>query len=133
MSLKNIKVTELVKSQLDEYALDKETYNVTIQRLILENMRLKEDKRVLTKLLLQDTQSSYVEEKYVPFIESILFDTSSDEGDRLNYLVNYFINVDDISKEELLSCIQIVKETHDISSGALLDFEKYVEGSKFFS
>ena len=130
MSLKNIKVTDEVKQQLDDYALDKETYNVTIQRLILENMRLKEDKKVLTKLLLQDIQSSYVEEKYVPFIESMLFDTPSDEGAKLESLKRYFINVDDISKEELLSCIQIVKETHDVSSGALIEFMEYVKGSE---
>lgn len=42
MSLKNIKVTEDVKQQLDDYAMDKETYNVTIQRLIHENNSLKE-------------------------------------------------------------------------------------------
>lgn len=130
MTLKNIKVSDNVKSQLDDIAYEKETYNVTIQRLILENMRLKEDKRVLTKLLLQDTSSSYVEEKYVPFIESILFDTPCDEGEKLNALVNYFINAEDISKEELLSCIEIVRDTHDISSGTLIKFMKYVEGSE---
>lgn len=42
MSLKNIKVTEEVKHELDDYALEKETYNVTIQRLIRENISLKE-------------------------------------------------------------------------------------------
>ena len=56
MDLKNIKVTEKVKSELDDIAYDKETYNVTIERLIrenkrlfLENHRLHFDKEVLTK------------------------------------------------------------------------------------
>lgn len=57
MSLKNIKVTEDVKKQLDDYALDKETYNVTIQRLVNENNllqarceELKQDKEMLINL-----------------------------------------------------------------------------------
>lgn len=45
MSLKNIKVTEEVKEQLDDYAYDKETYNVTIQRLLNENRALSHEKQ----------------------------------------------------------------------------------------
>ena len=57
MSLKNIKVTESVKTQLDEYAFEKETYNVTLQRLINENNlllarceELKQDKELLINI-----------------------------------------------------------------------------------
>lgn len=131
MTLKNIKVSETVKKQLDDYALEKETYNVTIQRLLLENMRLREDKNLLTKLLLKDDElaNPSIHHKYVPFIEAMLYDTTLDEGQKLNGLVAYFINVDDITKEDLLSSIQIVEESHDVTSGALLDFKKYVESS----
>lgn len=132
MTLKNIKVSETVKKQLDDYALEKETYNVTIQRLLLENMRLREDKNLLTRLLLKDNEldNPSIHHKYVPFIEAMLYDTNRDEGAKLNGLVSYFINVDDITKEELLSCIQIVEETHGVTSGALIEFKKYVESSK---
>lgn len=41
MTLKNVKVTEDVKKQLDDISIDKETYNVTIQRLLNENKLLK--------------------------------------------------------------------------------------------
>lgn len=132
MTLKNVKVTDEVKQQLDDYALDKETYNVTIQRLLLENMRLKEDKELLTRLLLKDDDLSNpsIHHKYVPFIEAMLYDNNLDDDAKLNGLVAYFINVEDISKHDLLSCIQIVSESHDITSGVLVEFKKYVESSE---
>lgn len=41
MSLKTIKVSDKVKADLDSIRLDKETYNLAIQRLIQENSSLK--------------------------------------------------------------------------------------------
>lgn len=41
--MKAIKVSEKVKSELDNLALDKETYNLTIQRIIKEYEELKQD------------------------------------------------------------------------------------------
>ena len=129
MTLKNIKVTDNVKKQLDNYALEKETYNVTIQRLLLENHRLHEDKEILTKLLLKDDSlaKSSIYHKYVPLIEAMLYDTHLDDTAKLNNLISYFTNVSDMSKKELLICIQIVGETHNITSGVLFDFKSYVE------
>ena len=61
LELKNIKVTEKVKSELDAAAFDKETYNVTIERILrenkrlaIENLRLKYDKDFLMKMVLKD-------------------------------------------------------------------------------
>lgn len=51
MSLKNVKVTEDVKKQLDDIAIEKETYNVTIQRLINENKQLKKNEEKTDTLL----------------------------------------------------------------------------------
>lgn len=51
MSLKNVKVTEDVKKQLDDMAIEKETYNVTIQRLINENKQLKKNEEKTDTLL----------------------------------------------------------------------------------
>lgn len=50
--MKLIKVTPKVKSELDNLKLDKETYNLTIQRLILENKSLKDDKEKLMQIAL---------------------------------------------------------------------------------
>ena len=85
MELKNIKVTEKVKSELDAAAYDKETYNVTIERIMrenkrlaIENLRLKYDKELLMKMLLKDESvaADGDEFKFVPFIESVLFENN---------------------------------------------------------
>lgn len=53
-NITSIRIPNNVKEKLDNIALEKESYHLTIQRLILENMRLKEDKELLTRLLLKD-------------------------------------------------------------------------------
>lgn len=135
MDLKNIKVTEKVKSELDDIAYDKETYNVTIERLIrenkklfLENHRLHFDKEVLTKLLLKDDElaSPTILHKYVPFIESMLFDSELSDIEKLNNLKKYFGEIDDVDYEIITSCIAIVKDTHNLTSGALIEFETWI-------
>lgn len=135
MNLKNIKVTEDVKSQLDNIAYDKETYNVTIERLIrenkqlfIENKRLHFDKEVLTKLLLKDDglANPTVLHKYVPFIELMLFDTDLPDEKILENLKKYFIEIDKIDVDILKYSILIVKDTHRITEGALIEFEDWV-------
>lgn len=43
--MKQIKISEEVKKQLDTMAYDKETYNITIQRIIRENESLKRERQ----------------------------------------------------------------------------------------
>lgn len=50
MSMKQIKISDKVKEELDNIKLDKETYNITIQRLIYENKQLKHDKEMLMQI-----------------------------------------------------------------------------------
>ena len=135
MELKNIKVTEKVKSELDAAAFDKETYNVTIERILrenkrlaIENLRLKYDKDFLMKMVLKDESISElgVEYKFVPFITSVLFENDLSDAERLNYLKKYFTEIADADKSVILDCILIVKESCDISDGVLMDFEKWI-------
>lgn len=135
MELKNIKVTDKVKSELDAAAFDKETYNVTIERILrenkrlaIENLRLKYDKDFLMKMVLKDESLSDlgVEYKFVPFITSVLFENNLSDAERLNYLKKYFTEIADADKSVILDCILIVKESCDVSDGALMDFEKWI-------
>ena len=135
LELKNIKVTEKVKSELDAAAFDKETYNVTIERILrenkrlaIENLRLKYDKDFLMKMVLKDESISElgVEYKFVPFITSVLFENDLSDAERLNYLKKYFTEIADADKSVILDCILIVKESCDISDGVLMDFEKWI-------
>lgn len=49
--MKQIKITQSVKDQLDELKYEKETYNIVIQRLIRENQKLRHDYDKLYLLL----------------------------------------------------------------------------------
>lgn len=51
--MKQIKISDKVKTELDNLKLDKETYNLVIQRLIMENAELKKDKERLMQIALQ--------------------------------------------------------------------------------
>ena len=139
LELKNIKVTEKVKAELDAAAFDKETYNVTIERIMrenkrlaIENLRLKYDKDFLMKMVLKDESLSDlgVEYKFVPFIESVLFENDLSDAERLEYLKKYFTEIADADKSVIMDCILIVKESCDVSDGALMDFEKWINEKK---
>lgn len=135
LELKNIKVTEKVKAELDAAAFDKETYNVTIERILrenkrlaIENLRLKYDKDFLMKMVLKDESLSDlgVEYKFVPFITSVLFENDLSDAERLEYLKTYFTEIADADKSVIQDCILIVKESCDVSDGVLMDFEKWI-------
>ena len=107
MELKNIKVTEKVKSELDAVAYDKETYNVTIERLMrenrslkIENIRLQYDKDFLMKMVLKDESIAElgIEHKFVPFITSVLFENDLSAAERLEYLKKYFTEIANADK-----------------------------------
>lgn len=49
--MRQIKVTDNVKTQLDLLKYDKETYNLVIQRLIRENAQLRLEKERLYEIL----------------------------------------------------------------------------------
>ena len=135
MVMKQIKVTDEVKAELDAIRFDKETYNLVIHRLIrecnrlfIENQRLHNDKDLLLKIVAADKSISAdgLEFKYVPLIESFLFDNVFSDAERLDYLKTYFKNNTEVDKQLLLNCILIVKESDDVSGGVLPDFESWV-------
>lgn len=135
MVMKQIKVTDDVKAELDAIRYDKETYNLVIHRLIreckrlfIENQRLLYDKDLLLKIIADDDSVAELglEYKYVPFIESIVNDNVLTDAERLDYLKKYFTEIDMVDKQLLLDCLLIVRESNDITDGALIDFEKWI-------
>ncbi len=136
MVMKQIKVTDDIKAELDSIRYEKETYNLVIHRLIrenkrlfIENQRLSYDKDFMMKMLLNDNSDAVdgLEFKYVPFIESILFDNILSDAERLDYLKKYFTEIDAVDDELLLECILIVKESNNVTGGALIDFEAWIK------
>lgn len=135
MVMKQIKVTDDIKAELDAIRYDKETYNLVIHRLIreckrlfIENQRLLYDKDLLLKIIADDDSVAELglEYKYVPFIESIVNDNVLTDDERLDYLKKYFTEIDVVDKKLLLDCLLIVRESNDITDGALIDFEKWI-------
>lgn len=51
MSMTTIKVSQSVKSQLNDLRFEKEAYNTVIQRLIKENEQLRKDKERLFNII----------------------------------------------------------------------------------
>ena len=139
MELKNIKVTESTKAGLDAIAFEKETYNVTIERLMrenkrlaIENVRLHYDKELLMKMVLKDDSLSLSgdEFKFVPFIESVLFESKLSDAEKLENLKRYFTDIVDADDDLILKCILIVKESCNISDGALIEFESWIKSKQ---
>lgn len=135
MVMKQIKVTDDIKAELDAIRYDKETYNLVIHRLIreckrlfIENQRLLYDKDLLLKIIADDDSVAELglEYKYVPFIESIVNDNVLTDAERLDYLKKYFTEIDVVDKQLLLDCLLIVRESNDITDGALIDFENWI-------
>lgn len=135
MVMKQIKVTDDIKAELDAIRYDKETYNLVIHRLIreckrlfIENQRLLYDKDLLLKIIADDDSVAELglEYKYVPFIESIVNDNVLTDAERLDYLKKYFTEIDVVDKQLLLDCLLIVRESNDITDGVLIDFEKWI-------
>ena len=135
MVMKQIKVTDEIKAELDEIRYDKETYNLVIHRLIreckrlfIENQRLNYDKDLLLKMIADDDSTvDGLEFKYVPFIESVIADNVLSDAERLEYLKKYFTEIDVVDEKLLLDCILIVKESDNVTSGALIDFENWIK------
>lgn len=134
--MKQIKVSDEVKAELNSIRYDGESYNLVVHRLIreckrlfIENQRLNYDKDLLMKMLADDNSiaADGLEFKYVPFIQSVIFDNILSDAERLDYLKKYFTEIDKIDEKLLLDCILIVKESSDINDGALIEFEKWIK------
>lgn len=88
----NIKVTENVKKQLDDMKLESESYNVLIQRLMLENKELRQDKHTLMKIAMKTPDSIAFPQiaHYVYFaLIEVLKDNSLSDEDKLSCLKTY--------------------------------------------
>lgn len=134
--MKQIKVSDEVKAELDAIRFDTESYNLVVHRLIreckrlfIENQRLNYDKDLLMKMLADDESISAdgLEFKYVPFIQSVIFDNILSDAERLDYLKKYFTEIDNVDEKLLLDCILIVRESNDLTDGVLIEFESWIK------
>ena len=116
--LKTIKVSDKVKKELNSLRLDKETYNLTIQRLIRENNSLRLDKDTLMKIALKTEDSiAFPNVNHSSFfaITQVLKDNSFSDDEKLSYLKVYLKPSILQDKEAVLSMIEAIKSDYGFS------------------
>ena len=84
------------------------------------------------KMVLKDDSLSLSgdEFKFVPFIESVLFESKLSDAEKLENLKRYFTDIVDADDDLILKCILIVKESCNISDGALIEFESWIKSKQ---
>lgn len=134
MTLKNVKVTEDVKKQLDDISIEKETYNVTIQRLLNENKllkarcdELKQDKELFIELT-QMSKARRVKHNAIlePEDIEILLKEGVNDFYRQEYKVNVPLANYSVSPLELVGLASIINALYeiDIEYDENYDFDK---------
>ena len=90
--LRTIKVSEKVKAELDSIRLDKETYNLAIQRLLRENQSLRHDKDCLMKIAMKTEDSIAlinVNHSVIFALNLVLGDKNASDDEKLSALKIY--------------------------------------------
>lgn len=119
MTLKNIKVTENVKDKLDSIAYEKETYNLTIQRLIYENEQLRKDKEMLMKIAMKTEDSIAFPTATHSTIFStmeVLKDTSYTDDEKFDFLKIYLRPNLEKNPLEVRDTLSSFEEDYGVSS-----------------
>ena len=97
--------------------LDRETFNIAIQRLINDNKSLKEDKIMLMKIAMQtDDSIAFPSIKHSSFfaIMETLKETSYSKYEKLGYLKIYLRKDLDIDYNAVLEVIKDIKDNYQI-------------------
>ena len=117
MPMKQIKISEKVYDELKSLMLDRETFNIAIQRLINDNKSLKEDKIMLMKIAMQtDDSIAFPSINHSSFfaIMQTLKETSYSKYEKLGYLKIYLRKDLDIDYNAVLEVIKDIKDNYQI-------------------
>ena len=129
---KQVKLNEEVKSELDSLKYyDNDSYSSVIKRLIEENKQLKEDKKNLYKIILENEDSVALVNnvhKATYFIANVIEDNNSSEEEKLQVLETYLAEIIVNDPTSVLDGIDILKDSASGSSlDILIKFENYVK------
>ena len=129
---KQVKLNEEVKSELDSLKYyDNDSYSSVIKRLIEENKQLKEDKKNLYKIILENEDSVALVNnvhKATYFIANVIEDKTSSEEEKLQVLETYLAEIIVNDPTSVLDGIDILKDSASGSSlDILIKFENYVK------
>jgi len=116
--MKQIEISENVYDELNSLMLDKETFNLVIQRLIHENKSLKQDKIMLMKIALQTEDSIALSDvNHASFfaITEVLKDSSTSDDEKIGFLKIYLKPSLISDTDKVLSMIASIKSDDDLS------------------
>ena len=132
MSFSSIKISHKTKEDLDSFRLDKESYNIAIQRLMLENKSLKEDKNMLMKIAMQTSDSIAlinINHSVIFALVQVLKDKESSDDEKLNALKIYLRPCLDDDVNAVLSNIDEFKQEYENYSHILDDLIAWINKS----
>ena len=130
--LKTIKVSDKVKAELDSIRLDKETYNLAIQRLIRENKSLRYDKDCLMKIAMQTEDSiafPNINHSITFALSQVLGDSIASDGEKLSALKIYLRPSLDEDFNAVLENIDEFKSNNPIDNNVLDDLSAWIKES----
>jgi len=132
MTLKTIKVTDKVKAELDSIRLDKESYNILIQRLLRENKSLRHDKDCLMKIAMKTEDSiAFPNVNHSVFfaLSKVLGDEIASDSEKLSALKIYLRPSLDEDSNAVLKNIDEFKSTYQIDVDVLEDLTSWIKES----
>lgn len=130
--LKTIKVSDKVKAELDSIRLDKETYNLAIQRLLRENQSLKHDKDCLMKIAMKTEDSiafPNVNHSVIFTLSQVLSDSIASDSEKLSALQIYLRPSLDEDVNAVLGNIDEFKSEYSIDTDVLDDLTAWIKES----
>lgn len=128
--MKQIKISQKVYDELKALMLDKETFNLVIQRILLENKYLKEDKIMLMKIAMQTEDSiafPTINHSSIFAIHNMLKDTSYSDDDKLGYLKIFLQKDLEKDSNQVLKNIKDFKENYNIGHNILDNLSLWIE------
>ena len=130
--LKTIKVSDKVKAELDSILLDKETYNLAIQRLLRENQSLRHDKDCLMKIAMQTEDSiafPKISHSVYFALSQVLGDEVSSDSEKLSALKIYLRPSLDKDSNAVLENINDFKTETEVDTDVLEDLSSWIRES----
>lgn len=130
--LKTIKVSEKVKAELNSFRLDKETYNLAIQRLLREYKSLRYDKDCLMKIAMQTEDSiafPNINHSVTFALSQVFSDPIASDGEKLSALKIYLRPSLDKDVNAVLENIDEFKSNNPIDTNVLDDLTAWIKES----
>jgi hypothetical protein len=132
VSFTSIKVSDKVKADLDSIRLDKESYNIAIQRLIRENQSLRYDKDCLMKIAMKTEDSiafPNVNHSVHFALSQVLGDGIASDDEKLSALKIYLRPSLDEDCNAVLTIIDEFKSENRIGVQVLDDLTAWIRES----